>query len=211
VLLFLINSFAFAQQEIPIFFNNDLGISTKNRYFILAYSPEGSKIATIYNENKIIVWDASNGNEIKRIDGHGNHAVSEMVFSPNGRQLVSCSSADSTVKIWDTTSGTLIRSINQAGVLRVSFSPDGNRIVGIYFIQGNNGIKIWNTANGSEIRTIAGSSSYAIFSPDEKNILVTDENSVKIFDAGNGQTLRTINSKNNEYFLEQNIVLTENS
>ena len=182
--------------------DRDLMFSTNNRYFKTAYSPDGSKIATIFNERKIVVWDATTGREITRIDGHGNHSVSGLIFSPNGRQLVSCAEYDSNIKIWDTTSGRLTRSINQAGMVEVSFNMDGSRMIGRYFGQNNNyGIKIWNTANGSEIRMIAGRFYSAIYSPDGRHILTVsqDSNNIRILDAGNGQTIRTINS-NGEYF-----------
>jgi len=195
----------FAQQEIPMFFDSELGFLTSNNYSRIAYSQDGSKIATVFNSCKIIIWNVATGREITRTDGHGNRSISNMIFSPNGRQLVSCSDSDSNIKIWDTTNGALIRDIGQRGVMGISFSPDGNRIIGRYFDSGlgiGNGLKAWNALNGSEIWSITGRIFSATFSPDGRQILVNfDETSIRILDATNGQTLKTINS-NGKYFSE---------
>jgi len=189
----------FAQQEIPMFFDNDLGFSTGNRYFRIAYSQDGSKVAAIYNERRIVVWDAANGREIIRISGHGERSISGIVFSPNGRQLVSWSQYDSNIKIWNSTTGELILNIAQAGVAEISYSPDGNRIVGSYFDSGlgvGSGLKLWNTTNGNEIWTLTGRYFSAIFNQDGRQLLVNhDESSLRILNAGNGQIIRTIIQK----------------
>ena len=196
---FLLN----AQQEIPMFFGNELGFTTNNRYSKLAYSPDGSKIATIFNEDKIVIWNATTGREIARLSGHDSHSISVIVFSPDSRLLASCSKYSSNIRIWDATSGALMRSINQAGMVEVLFNPDSNHLVGRYF-EGNvsNGIKVWNLTNGSEILKFSGRFLSVAYSPDGKRILAVsqDSNAILILDANNGQIIRTINNSNNSYF-----------
>ena len=202
ILLATLSLNVFAQQEIPMFFDNDLMLQT-NASSEVAYSPDGSKIATVFGGGKIAVWDSATGRVITRLTGHSDQStniINGIVFSPNGRQLASCSWYGSAIKIWDTATGALIRSITQAGMTAVSFSPDGSRIVGAYSKEEvGNGIKIWNTANGSEIRTLVGHTDYiwsVRYSPDGRQILTASkDNSIRIWDAGNGQTLRTINDE----------------
>ena len=189
----------FGQQEIPMFFDNEMMLSTDNNIYV-AYSPDGSKIATVFGTSKIAIWDAATGRAITRLAGHGNQNITGIVFSPNGRQLASWVWDDSTIKMWDTTSGALIRSISQVNVNAVSFSPDGNRIAGAYSKTDNsNGIKIWNTANGSEVRTLSGHTDYiwsVRYSPDGRQILTAStDNSIRIWNSENGQTLRIINGE----------------
>jgi hypothetical protein len=45
----------FAQREIPMFFDKELGLSNSNRYYLLAYSPDGSRLATIFYEKRIVI------------------------------------------------------------------------------------------------------------------------------------------------------------
>ena len=191
----------FGQQEIPMFFDNEMMLQRiyygKNR--TVASNSDWSKIALVFNHQKIVIWDTATGREITRLAGH-DEPISDIVFSPNGRHLVSCSGSDSAIKIWDTTSGSLIRSIKQVAVSAVSFSPDGNHIIGAYQVSSNEcNIKIWNTANGSEVRTLVGhtNSIWSVtYSPNGRQILTaSDDRSIRIWDAGNGQILKVINSE----------------
>jgi WD40 repeat protein len=192
----------FAQREIPMFFDRDMGLQSNNREFpddfAVAYSPDGSKIATALYFEKIVIWDAASGKEIARLAGHDGKSIRKIIFSPNGRQVatIAFSFADSTIKIWDTISGALIRSIPQPNMEAITFSPDGNRIAGAYSGSGNRGIKIWNTANGSEIRLLTGHTdtiNSVAYSPNGSQILTaSDDGTVRIWDTGNGQNIRTI-------------------
>ena len=184
----------FAQQEIPMFFDNELALTAYRPLFSreVAYSPDGSKIAVTFNIKKIAIWDVATGRLITRLAGH-NDFINNIAFSPNGRQLLSCSGRDSTIKIWDAASGELIRSI-QSNAIGVSFSPDGSRIVGRNTSE--NSVKIWNTSNGNEIRTLEHTERLmsVTYSPDGRQILTASYDGIRIWDAVNGQILRTINS-----------------
>jgi WD40 repeat protein len=201
-LLSALTAGAFGQTELPMFFDNELMLQTNETGLFnseAAYSPDGSKIAVAFGRSKIAIWDVANGRKITTLAGHGNNFLTGIVFSPNGRQLVSFAQYDSAIKIWDTTTGELIRSISQSDVQSISFSPDGSRIVGNYKGLGNDdAIKIWNVANGSVIRTITDVLEYTqsiTYSPDGRRILTASNNGIRIWDAGNGQTIRTISSE----------------
>jgi len=185
----------FAQREIPMFFDKELGLQTYEwSTRRVSYSPDGSRIAATYNNNKISIWDAATGKEITRMTGH-SEPITGIKFSPNGKQLVSISGQDTSIKIWDAISGQLIRSITQSRVLDISFSPDGNRIAGSV----GNDVKIWNIANGSEIQNLTGHSNSirsVIYSSDGKQILTASQDqSVRIWDTGNGKIIRVINDE----------------
>ena len=49
-------------------------------------------------ECKIIVWDLTNGTEIRRWEGHDD-LIEGLGFTPNGRYVVSGSS-DNTIRVW---------------------------------------------------------------------------------------------------------------
>ena len=186
---------------------DDLG--TLSTYSPVAYSPDGSKIATMIVGNNIAIWDAATGRKITILAER--QKVSGIVFSPNGRLLASFGSTGPigrsihTIKIWDTSSGELVRSIPCSGVIgTASFSLDGSRIACNY-AEGPEirGIKIWNTANGSEIRTLVGYTDIVRFirySPDGRRILAVSNHEIKIWNAENGQTIRTINGNGETVF-----------
>ena len=77
------------------------------------------------------------------------------------------------------------------GVLSVSFSPDGRRIVsGSY----DRTIRIWDAESGQELSKLEGHTAVVLsvsFSPDGRRIVSgSDDKTIRIWDAESGQELR---------------------
>jgi len=191
----------FAQQEIPMFFDNELGLQPPGNIGFtrrVIYNPDGNRIATTFRNGRIAIWDATTGREIIRMTGH-SEPVTGIVFSPNGRLLVSCSGRDTNIKIWDAITGELIRNIPQANATNISFSPDGNRIGSTNLNnETRNIVRIWSITNGNELMTLIGHSDGVrslTYSPDGRQIMTSSyDGTIKIWNAGNGQVIRTIDS-----------------
>jgi WD40 repeat protein len=67
--------------------------------FRMNFSPDGNRLAaTIFGET-VKVWDLATGQETLTLKGLTNG----LAFSPDGHRLISASSADMTVRIWDAT------------------------------------------------------------------------------------------------------------
>jgi WD40 repeat protein len=64
----------------------------------LSFSPDGKLLASGDNENSVRVWNAENGKEVLKFDGHKD-AVFCVVFSPDGKTLASLSH-DQTALLW---------------------------------------------------------------------------------------------------------------
>jgi WD40 repeat protein len=103
--------------------------------------------------------------------GHSERVWS-VAFSPDGMRIVSSSSVDPTIKVWDAVSGDEVLTLHGDGpAMGVAFSPDGKRIIS----GGMAGtVKVWDSATGAELMTLivgneVGVSSVA-FSPDGKTI-----------------------------------------
>lgn len=89
---------------------------------IVAFSrrlSEGSPIVTVF--------DARNGAQIASFHHEGN--ISSVVFSPDGRYVVTASSADHTARVWDVDNGREMARINHKGqVLNAHFGADGRTV-----------------------------------------------------------------------------------
>ncbi len=93
----------------------------------VAFSPDGSMVASGGTDNVIKLRRATDGSVIRTFTGH-DAVIYGVAFSPDGTMLAS-GSRDHTVKFWNVVDGSLIRSVTLHGrsnlILRVDFSPDG--------------------------------------------------------------------------------------
>ena len=75
-----------------------------------------------------------------------------VAFSPNGKLLASAS-YDSTVKLWSTQDGSLVRTLkgHSHAVTSVAFSPNGKLVASGSW---DYTVKLWSTQDGSLVRTL---------------------------------------------------------
>jgi WD40 repeat protein/serine/threonine protein kinase len=70
-----------------------------NHINAVAFTPDGTRIASGSNDGTVRLWEAATGREIIALRGHGAGVLS-LAFSADGEHLVT-GSIDDTVKIWD--------------------------------------------------------------------------------------------------------------
>ena len=97
----------------------------------VAWSPDGNLIASSGSADELVrVWQAGSGERLHSFAGHTNK-VTAVTWSADST-VVASSSFDSTLKLWNVTSGSELRtfSVNALGqVLFVSGSPNGQEMV----------------------------------------------------------------------------------
>ncbi|PPR07583.1 hypothetical protein CVT26_002256 [Gymnopilus dilepis] len=114
----------------------------------VAFSRDGSRIASASSDRSIYIWDAIMGKEIHVLRGHTDIANS-VAFSSDGSRVVS-GSYDNSVRIWDALTGTKIHILkfHTHPVLSVAFSSDGNRIVSG---SSDGSIQIWDSSSVHQV------------------------------------------------------------
>ena len=164
----------------------------------VGFSPDGTKIVSSSDDNKIIIWKVSDGSKIRTLTGHasgsGNaRGVLSVGFSPDGTKIVS-GAWDNKIIIWKVSDGSEIRTLtgHTGRVSSVGFSPDGTKIVSG---SDDDTVKLWKVSDGSEIRTLTAVSMVLSvgFSPDGTKIVSGyDDNKIKLWKVSDGSEIRTL-------------------
>ena len=148
-------------------------MGNSNLIMSVAFSKDGRFVLTGSADRTAVLWNAANGKELRRFEGHLD-SVSSVALSPDGK-LALTGSSDSTARLWDVTSGKEMKRFlgHSAGVSSVALSPDGLRVLTGSL---DNTARIWDAASGKELsRFVAGprvQQIYSVaFSPDGRAVL----------------------------------------
>jgi WD40 repeat protein len=166
-----------------------IGDENRPRDTVLAFTPNGKRLATGNKDGSISIWDLANRKELITIYGHSN-PVAAMSFNPNGT-LLATAGGGNVVKIWDPESGeqrvTLTGHINE--VRAIDFSPSGSLLATGGF---DHLVKIWDVEasldnrTGKELLTLVGHQLLVTnldFSPDETHLAsVSEDGTLRIWD-----------------------------
>jgi WD40 repeat protein len=92
----------------------------------VAFSPDGTQVATGSSDGSARVFGAATGAEISRL-GHDG-PVTAVAFSPDGTQ-VATGSSDGSARVFGAATGAEISRLDHDGpVTAVAFSPDGTQV-----------------------------------------------------------------------------------
>ena len=122
--------------------------SEKNQVLALAFSADGTRLASGSTDKTVRLWDINNRDKWITLQKHTDW-INVLAFSPDGKMLAS-GSVDKTVQLWDTSTGelqsTFTGHIN--GITALAFSPDSTTLVSG---SADGMIRFWDTENGDPL------------------------------------------------------------
>ena len=159
----------------------------------VAFSPDGRWALSGGGRETAILWDVSQGLQVRRWSTHFDKnrqpfGVSAVAFSPNGQRIVTGSSEG--VCLWELATGKLLWRQQVVAPTRVAgFSPDGSRI-----LTGGSRPVVLDAATGKPTLRLKGPAldiKTEAFSPDGKYILTGGrDKAVRLWDAATGKEVR---------------------
>jgi WD40 repeat protein/tetratricopeptide (TPR) repeat protein len=150
----------------------------------LAFSPDGTHLATASTDRTAKVWDAKTGQVLWTFGSHANR-VTSVAFSPDGQRLASAST--DWVLIWDLATGASALKLkgNPNGFISVAFDRDGRRLA---TASADHTLQLWDARTGQKLWSMKGAGGPAgsvSFSPDGTRLFCFG----KIWDAQTGEDL----------------------
>ena len=150
-----------------------------------------------YENGKIRLEDASNGEHLKTLQGHKDH-VSQLVFSPDGTLLVA-NTPNAPLRLWDVNTGESLKTLTQNTRFRgiLTFSKDGKTLA---CQTRDYEIELWDVASKTLRITLDAKLDFKnqydsaihvlAFSPDSKRVVGANrKGEIRVWDVNTGDKL----------------------
>ncbi|WP_406699741.1 hypothetical protein V5E97_12865 [Singulisphaera sp. Ch08] len=111
----------------------------------LAFDADDRCLAVGTKDGAVRLWDVAQGSQSASFRAHPVR-VSSLAFSQDGRVLVTSSNLDQFARLWDITTGRLLRELDaRSQIQEVAFAP-GDRELATAAFDGS--VRLWNVATG---------------------------------------------------------------
>jgi WD40 repeat protein len=119
----------------------------------IAYSPDGSRLATAGHDGAVRLWEPDTGRLVRILVGHRGN-IRSLAWSPDSKTLASAS-WDGTVSLWEADTGRVRHTLkgHTGGVNAVAWAPKS----AVLATAGNDhSVRLWDAASGRLRETLSG-------------------------------------------------------
>ncbi len=166
--------------------------------FSVAFSPDGSILATGDTKGEIILRRVADGQLIRSFREHNGWIVS-LEFSPDGHTLAS-GSCDYTAKLWNVNTGQCFHTLqeHEHEVWSVAFSLDGETLASGC---DDNKVRLWNVNTGECYKVFQGHTNCVlsvVFISDGRELLSgSHDNTIRLWDIDTGECKKIFQGHDN--------------
>jgi len=161
----------------------------------VAFSPDGTRLASMGVDGTAKVWDAATGQELLTLPGEPGDYGYVVAFSPDGKLLATALSTK--VIVWDAATSqklfTLAGKLAGPTITHIGFSPDGRRLA---VADMDGAPKVWDLSTHTAVLSLTGHKQICegiAYSPDGRQLATSDTAGIiKIWDAATGHELFTL-------------------
>ena len=156
----------------------------------VAFSPDGSMLATGSLDDTTRLWDARSGKLLQRLEHDG--PVLSLAFSPDGSMLAT-GSEDNMARLWDVRTGKKLHKLEHDDwVDTLAFSPDGSKLATGSL---DNTTSLWDVRTGKKLQSLEhyGEVNALAFSPDGSMLATGGLNkTARLWDVATGKELHKL-------------------
>lgn len=158
----------------------------------LAVTPNG-KVLVSGALDGIRMWDLLQQRPLATLTRFDN-LIYTVAISPDGQTLASGDNIG-VVKLWDLSTGKLIRTVPGAHantVTKLVFTPDGNTLISA---SRDRTIKLWNASSGELVRTLTGHNNWVntiAINPNGQTLASGGRDGIKLWNLTTGELLNTL-------------------
>ena len=161
--------------------------------YSVAWSPDGSRIASGGNDKTVQIWEAATGKLLLTYKGHRGwlSLIRAVAWSPDGNRIAS-GGMDKTVQVWEAATGGGLHTyqVRTNHIWALAWSPDGSKIASG---GADSTVQVWEVSTGKLLFTFKDHMHYVhslAWSPDGSRIASgSSDGTVQVWEITTGKLL----------------------